>query len=212
MDIWDIENKFYWYSDLQRVQKSIAQYEIYKKIINIPGAFFELGVYKGCSFIRFATYRNMLENNFSRKFYGFDTFGKFPLDEIKSSEDEVFVEQFIKGGGDSIPVEELKNILDKKKIENYELLKGNIFNSLPNFLKNNKEIKIALLHLDMDTYEPTSFALSLLSERMVKGGVIVVDDYNSVFGATKALDEHCDKHDLKIKKFSYYNVPAYVDV
>ena len=39
MDIWDIENKFYWHSDIQRVQKSIAQYEIYKKIINIPVLF-----------------------------------------------------------------------------------------------------------------------------------------------------------------------------
>ena len=64
----------------------------------------------------------------------------------------------------------------------------------------------------MDTYEPTSFALSLLSDRMVKGGVIVVDDYNSVYGATKALDEYCEKYNLNIKKFSYYNVPAYVDV
>lgn len=212
MDIWDIENHFYWYSDLQRVQKSISQYEIYKKITNIPGALFELGVYKGCSLIRFATYRNMLENNFSRKIYGFDSFGKFPLGEVKLSEDEEFVKKFVGGGGDSISIEELKNILNKKKIENYELVKGNIFESLPEFLDKNKEIKISLLHLDMDTYEPTSFALSLLSERMVKGGVIVVDDYNSVFGATKAVDEYCNKYDFKIKKFSYYNVPAYIDV
>ena len=212
MDIWDIENHFYWHSDLQRVQKSISQYEIYKKITNIPGALFELGVYKGCSLIRFATFRNMLENNFSRKIYGFDTYGKFPLEEVKSSEDEKFVEKFVGGGGDSISIEELKNILNKKKIENYELVKGNIFESLPEFLNKNKEIKIALLHLDMDTYEPTSFALSLLSDRMVKGGVIVVDDYNSVYGATKALDEYCEKYNLNIKKFNYYNVPAYVDV
>ncbi len=212
MDIWDIENKFYWYSDLQRVQKSIAQYEIYKKIINLPGAFVELGVYKGCSLIRFATYRNILENDYSRKFYGFDTFGKFPLEEVKLESDEKFVEQFTKGGGESISKDKLEEILNKKKISNFELIKGNIFKSLPKFLESNKELKIALLHLDMDTYEPTNFALSLLSKRMIKGGVIVVDDYNSVYGATKALDEYCEKNSLRIKKMSYYNVPAYIDV
>ena len=212
MDIWDIENKFYWHSDVTRVQKSIAQYEIYKKIINIPGALLELGVYKGCSLIRFAIFRKILENCYSRRFYGFDTFGKFPIENVQNPNDLGFVEKFTRGGGDSISIKKLEAILHKKKIDNIQLIQGNIFNSLPKFLENNKELKIALLHLDMDTYEPTNFALSQLLERMVKGGVIVVDDYNSVFGATKALDEFCEQNGFKIKKLSHYNVPAYIDV
>ncbi len=212
MDIWNIENQFYWYSDVTRVQKSIAQYEIYKKIINIPGALLELGVYKGCSLIRFAIYRKILENCFSRKFYGFDTFGKFPTKNVKNIDDLGFVDKFTKGGGDSINKEKLEEIFYEKKIDNIHLIQGDIFNSLPKFLEDNKELKIALLHLDMDTYEPTSFALSQLLDRMVKGGVIVVDDYNSVFGATKALDEFCEQYGFKIKKLSHYNVPAYIDV
>ena len=76
---WDYENGFYLTSPSSRLAKSIAHWELYKKIIDLPGDVLEFGVYKGTSLIRFATYREMLESQYSRKIIGFDTFGKFPL-------------------------------------------------------------------------------------------------------------------------------------
>ena len=77
-DIWNAENVFHLKTNISRLSKIIYQYEIYKKIENIPGDFIELGVFKGTSFTRFLTFRSIIENNFSRRFYGFDIFGKFP--------------------------------------------------------------------------------------------------------------------------------------
>ena len=49
--------------------------------------------------------------------------------------------------------------------------------------------RISFLHLDMDVYEPTLFALEQCWDRIIKGGIVVIDNYNAVFGATKAIDE-----------------------
>jgi len=45
----------------------------------------------------------------------------------------------------------------------------------------------------MDIYEPTAFALSFFNKRMVKGGIIVIDDYGFLTcpGIKRAVDEFC---------------------
>ena len=64
---WDYENAFYWFSPKSRIAKHIAHWEIYKKTINIPGEIIEVGVFKGLSLLRWATFREILENSESRK-------------------------------------------------------------------------------------------------------------------------------------------------
>lgn len=51
--------------------------------------------------------------------------------------------------------------------------------------------EIAFAHIDMDVYEPTVHALRWCWERLVKGGVIVLDDYGNITtpGIRKAVDE-----------------------
>ena len=73
-DVWDYENGFYWFSPKSRLNKLLAHYELYKKIIEIPGHIFEFGVYKAVSLVRFATFRDAIENDLSRKIVGFDAF------------------------------------------------------------------------------------------------------------------------------------------
>lgn len=53
----DYENGFYLTSDPKRLQKIVSHYELYKKIVDLPGEVIELGVFKGASLIRFATFR-----------------------------------------------------------------------------------------------------------------------------------------------------------
>jgi len=54
---WDYENGFYLTSDIRRMSKLVNHYELYKKIIHLPGQVLEFGVYKGNSLIRFLTFR-----------------------------------------------------------------------------------------------------------------------------------------------------------
>ena len=89
----EYENGFYLTSDVSRIGKLLAHYELYKKIISLPGEVIECGIFKGTSLIRFATFRDLLENPYSRKIIGFDVFGKFP--ESQYDPDKKFLKSFI---------------------------------------------------------------------------------------------------------------------
>ena len=63
----------------------------------------------------------------------------------------------------------------------------------------------------MDVYEPTLHALKIFSKYMVKGGLIVIDDYATVEGATRAVDNYCKKNKKEIKKLPFYLAPSYIE-
>ncbi len=209
-DVWNHENGFYWFSSPTRINKLLAHYDLYKTIAGLPGDIFELGVYKAASLVRLATFRNLLENDYSRKIVGFDAFGKFPKDKLSLKEDLAFIEDFEKAGGDGLTLDEVKRIFEHKKFSNIVLNEGNVFDTLPDYLEKYPATRIAFLHLDMDVKEPTTFALEMLYERVVPNGLIVFDDYNAVAGETDAVDEFLSKKRLKIEKTSHYHVPSFI--
>jgi hypothetical protein len=209
-NVWDFENGFYWFSPKTRINKMLAHYELYKSILGLPGHIFELGVYKGASLVRLATYRDALENDYSRKIVGFDAFGEFPTEGLNVKDDLEFIDTFETTGGYGLDIEEVSTLLNLKGFENFQLIKGNVFDTLPAYLETNPETRLSFLHLDMDVKEPTDFALEILYERVVPGGLIVFDDYNAVAGETISVDDFSRKYKLKIEKLPFYNVPSFI--
>jgi hypothetical protein len=207
---WDYENGFYWFSHPTRINKLLAHYEIYKSITDLPGDVLELGVYKGASLIRLATFRNALENDFSRKIVGFDAFGRFPRRGVANASDSAFISRFEKEGGHGLGVDTVEQLMTLKGFENVHLVKGNVMDTLPAHLDQNPQTRIAFLHLDMDLREPTAFALELLYDRVVANGVVVFDDYGSVAGESDAVDEFVRDRKLELQKLTYYSVPSFV--
>ncbi|MDR2598084.1 MAG: TylF/MycF family methyltransferase [Treponema sp.] len=208
----DYENGFYLTSASSRIAKSISHYELYKKIIELPGEVVECGVFKGVSLIRWATYREILESQFSRRIIGFDAFGKFP-ENISMETDIKFVKSFETVAGDGISKEDLDNILEYKKFQNIYLIKGFIPDTFFGYFEEKPATQIALLHIDVDVYEATKTCLDNLYERVVKGGIIIFDDYGQVEGATKAINEFIktlEKRNYIIQKLPYNYVPAYM--
>ena len=208
--VWDYENGYYWFSNPARRGKMLAHYELYKEIRNLPGDVFELGVYKGASLVRLATFRGMFESDHSRRIVGFDAFGKFPTEKLSLEADTDFIGRFEEQGGDGLEKDEVAEILFGKGFTNVTLVKGNVFETLPDYIKKNPQTRISFLHLDMDVKEPTLFALEDLYDRVVPGGLIVLDDYNAVAGATDATDAFIKGKGLKIEKLPFYNVPAFI--
>ena len=206
------ENGFYLTSSPSRIAKSIVHYELYKRIIDLPGEVIECGVFKGTSLIRFATYREILESQFSRKIIGFDAFGKFP-DNVSMETDKEFIKRFEMEAGNGISKEELESILEYKKFQNINLVKGFIPDVFSEYFNKKPETQIALLHIDVDVYEATMASLKNLYHRVVKGGLIIFDDYGQVDGATEAINEFIkslDKSSKVIKKLPYNYIPAYM--
>jgi hypothetical protein len=209
-DAWDYENAFYWFSDPSRLMKSLAHFELYKRISGLPGHFLELGVYKAASLIRFATFRHLLEAERSRKIIGFDAFGEFPRNEGNTDSDYGFIDQFERAGGDGLSLQETLDVIQGKGFTNVELIKGDILETLPKFLAEHPEYRFAALHFDMDVYSPTKIALEILWERVVPGGILIFDDFGSVEGATVAIEEFLDEKGIPIAKLPHYAVPAFI--
>jgi hypothetical protein len=151
---WEYENGFYLTSPSSRIAKSIAHYELYKKIVGLPGEIVECGVFKGVSIIRFATYREITESQFSRKIIGFDAFGKFP-DNVSMATDKEFIKNYETDAGDGIPKNDLENILRYKNFQNIYLIKGFIPDTFSEYFNQKPASQIALLHIDLDVYEAT---------------------------------------------------------
>lgn len=184
-----IENQFYYQSHKSRLDKVLNHYELMKKIKNISGDIVELGVFKGISLIRLAQLRDTLR--LKKRIYGFDTFDSFPKSKKKDNYDQNFPNLFKKIIGKPIAKTELIKILKIKKLKNIKLIKGNIFQTINYCIK--KKIKISLLHLDLDLEEITSLSLKILYNNVVKGGIIIFDDYGIHPGIKKAVKKNIKK-------------------
>ncbi|WP_417684181.1 TylF/MycF/NovP-related O-methyltransferase [Roseibium sp.] len=210
-EVWDHENAFYWFSDATRMGKLLAQYELYCRIVELPGDIFELGVFKGASLIRFAQFRSFLETATSRKIVGFDVFGKFPAEGLSNPNDHAFIKRFEAGVGDGLARDQLAKILKFKGLDqNTRLIEGDVLATVPAYLEVQPQTRLALLHLDMDVKEPTAFALEQLWDRVVPGGLVVIDDYNAVEGATQAVDSFIEKTGQRLQKLRFNHAPAFI--
>ena len=166
----EYENGFMLTSDVYRLGNILSHYELYKKIIDLPGDVVELGVFKGNSLIQFASFREILENEKSRKIIGFDSFGRFPKASVVES-DKKFVDAWNEKFHDEfISKEYIEKCLRDKTIGNFELVQGDIISTVDAYIARNLSLRIALLHIDTDIYEPTKVALEKLFDRVVRGG------------------------------------------
>lgn len=110
---------------------------------------------------------------------------------------------------------EILNIRNQFK-SNYEFVKNEVLQDfkfvniykgwIPEKFDLIAEKKFSLIHIDVDLYEPTLNSLKFFYPRLVDGGLMVCDDYNSktFSGAKKACDEF-----FKNKKYSFSFSPAF---
>ncbi|MEP1094455.1 MAG: TylF/MycF/NovP-related O-methyltransferase [Cyclobacteriaceae bacterium] len=204
------ENNFYLTAQSKRMARLLAHYELYKMTTHLPGDIFEFGVFRGASFLRFIMFHQLFEVENSRRIIGFDTFGDFPSTNFEDDKKELglFIDET--GGGKSVSEDELREAIQNKNFKNYELVKGDILDTLPKYLEKHPEQKVSLLNIDTDVYEPAKCIIDLLADRVVKGGIIIFDDYGVFPGETKIADEYCEKHGFTLKKFPFTNVPSYL--
>ena len=207
---YDHENAFYLTCSPGRIGKLLAHHELYQRVQKVAGAFVECGIFKGSSLARFAMFRHLFESEETRALIGFDIFGKFPETEFEADKDRR--DRFIRTAGDeSISVEQLQAVLAQKGCgRNVTLVVGDICHTVPAFVAEHPELRIALLHVDVDILEPSQVVMKTLAPLVVPGGIIVLDDYGIFPGATMAADEFLTGRSERIQKLPYAFAPAFV--
>ncbi len=206
----EYENGFYATTDAARLSKFVTHLEFFRQTATVRGEIVEFGIFKGNSFFRWVKFRDLFEQTGSRKIIGFDIFGNFPEAgfEADKGKRDAFVAET--NGGKSITYEEINALLDAQQLNrNVEIVKGDILKTLDEYLDNNPHLRISLLHIDVDLYEPTKHVLERLYDKVTTGGIIIFDDYGAFAGTNKAVDDFFNGR-AEIKKLPYSNAISYV--
>ena len=66
------------------------------------------------------------------------------------------------------------------------------------------------MHIDVDVYKPSVVTLNNLFDRVVSGGLIVFDDFGTVAGETKAIDEFFLNRNVIIEKLPISHIPSFI--
>jgi O-methyltransferase len=71
---------------------------------------------------------------------------------------------------------------------------------IPPVLEMLPDAQYKFVHIDVDLYEPVHHSIVYFYPRLVNGGVIIFDDYGSLYwpGAKKAVDDYCTAHQLSL--------------
>lgn len=206
----------------------LTHYELFKKIIHVPGVIIDLGVFRGASTFTWAKLCEIFCSTDIRKVvYGFDTFEGFPTLSTEDGQEDAAQDARPGGyfGGSSIEKdlssaqEAMNHDRHLKHINRITFIKGDVVKTIPEFIASKGNgLRIALLNLDLDLYEPTKVALENFVPLMVQGGIIILDEFavDTFGGESKAVDEYFQKAFGKkalIKKFSWHSNPSgYIEV
>jgi len=190
----------------QVISRLLYQDFLYKKILEVPGVILEFGVHWGATIATLVNLRGIYEPyNHSRFIYGFDTFSGFPDVDAKDG-------GFSKRGDYSTSTnyeDELTEILTIHEsfapiaqIKKFDLIKGDVTETLPAFLEANPHLIVAMAVFDMDIYEPTKSALALVLPRLTKGSLLVFDELNCRHfpGETQAVSEVLGLNELRLQR------------
>lgn len=200
---WDAYNDLLLYGGIDRFSKLLARYELYKMVVELPGDIVEGGVFKGSGLFYWAKLIEIFNPRTNRKVVGFDTFSGYAESE-RSHESKIGREFEVVAGYQPVSVESLQQIAVAQGIQSLiELVPGNVVASVEEYARANPGFRIALLNLDFDTYDATKAVLEALYDRVVPGGVVVLDEYAvGQWGESDAVDEF-----IKARKIILHSLP-----
>tara|TARA_B100001057_G_scaffold234218_1_gene234534 strand:- start:16677 stop:17450 length:774 start_codon:yes stop_codon:yes gene_type:complete len=144
----------------------------------------ECGCWKGLSSSIIAS--ELKNKNFKNNFYIFDSFeglSEFNNFDFRENNKNIDAEKIRKHFASSLEMVKA-NLSEFSKFINFK--KGWV----PKRFKEVKDNKFSFVHIDLDLYEPTKESLNFFGEKIIKGGIILLDDYGSLDfpGAKLATD------------------------
>jgi Macrocin-O-methyltransferase (TylF) len=200
----------------QHLKRFLALYELFKLVLPVKGSIVECGVFKGFGLMSWAKLSTILEpENLTRRIYGFDTFAGFPS---VGEKDSTPVAEIKEGGLKSDSFDELNMLIgeyDKDRflghIGKVELIRGDVTQTIPAFVKEHPHLLVSLLFLDVDLYEPTRVAIEHLVPRMPRGAMIAFDELDNPMwpGETMAMLETLKAGRLRLRRLEWDPYIAY---
>ncbi|MFT7069278.1 MAG: hypothetical protein ACJAZY_002169 [Spirosomataceae bacterium] len=178
-------------------QRLFALYEAvnYIKKHSIEGDIVECGVWRGGSSMMAAL---ALNDDTTRGLYLYDTFEGMnaPTEDDVNMVGEAAEETWQGRDKCEAEIDEVRKNMALTKYPDQEIryVAGMVEDTIPKTVPE----KISILRLDTDWYESTYHELVNLYPKLVKGGVLIIDDYGHWQGAKKAVDQYFEENKLPI--------------
>jgi hypothetical protein len=173
---------------------------------NIEGDIVEIGVYKGGSMLAMMLANEM--SGINRHFHLYDTFeGMTPATDVDKDLNGIDATKLMEVNSYFrciAPLDQVQTLIknntniSSERIHYYvgDVCKTQLFPE-----------KIAILRLDTDWYESTKFELEHFYDRVVSGGIVIIDDYGHWQGCKKAVDEFMKSHpSINLQQIDYTGV------
>ena len=155
--------------------------DVYRTIVDVPGAVFDLGCWWGQNSVLFENLRAIYEPfNKQRKIVCFDSFEGYTNWSDKDKKSDVFdqntyataenYDQFLRALLETH--EGINNLGHQRGI--HEVVKGDATKTVPEYLASNPETLIALAAFDLGLYEPTKATLLAIKPHLVPGSVLLM--------------------------------------
>ena len=190
---WDSFNAFLLHGATDRFSKILSRYELFRRVVDVPGDIVECGVFKGAGLLYWAKLIQIFNPLSLRRVVGFDAFSGFPAatEADKRFAAEMCAEAAWEGTDPDALLEAARSCGVAHRVE---LVRGDAVATIPSWAAANPGLRIALLNLDFDTAAPTRAALEGLYDRVVPGGIVICDEYG-LSGCTEAdaVDEFLNK-------------------
>jgi O-methyltransferase len=156
---------------------------------NIPGAVIECGTWKG------GMAAGLVEAcGWQRAYYFFDSFEGLPpakaIDGVAALNYQKNVGSISYRDNCKASIEEFNKVIERTSLpqNNLHVIKGFFENTFPT-VNTAKIGPIAVLRLDADWYDSTMQCLEKFWNTVVVGGIVLIDDYYTWEGCTKAVNE-----------------------
>jgi len=173
----------------------ISNLELSRQSRYINGCVVECGVWRGGMIAGIA---DILGSD--REYFLFDSFEGLP--EVKEIDGEAAIqwqndkESPIYFNNCKAEQELVQEVIKKSSAKKYHLVKGWFSETLPHYSFTNQ---IAILRLDGDWYDSTLDCLNYLYPQVAKGGLIIIDDYYTWDGCSRAVHDYFSKHKMTEK-------------
>jgi hypothetical protein len=91
----------------------------------------------------------------------------------------------------------------------FRLVSGDAVKTIPEFVQENRGLRLSLINLDFDVYEPSAAALKYLFPLLVPGGIVILDEYgNKGWGESDAVDTFFAGQAVRFERFGWSAGPG----
>jgi hypothetical protein len=193
---------------------------LYGKIVATQGVIMDIGTRWGHNAVVLSTLRSIYEPyNHQRKVIAFDTFSGFKGANHLDGKQLCNVDgQYSTTIGYEKILENLLNIHEKlhplDHIRKNEVIKGDVSETIPQYITDNPETIISLAYFDVDLYKPTYDSLVAIQDRLTIGSILAFDElnYHGAPGETLALLNTLGIRNVAVRRFPMCSRVSYIEV